>query len=255
MDAFIVLSIEDNMANSALLARLFRTGPGTILHSANSAHAGIDLACRCQPDLILLDLHLPDLSGEEVFARLRAEPATATIPIVVLSADATPGTVRRLLARGRHRLSDQAAGPARVAGRAGLGRRAASRDQGQPVVTHTVLYVEDNDNNIRLVERLLRRRPHIALVIAVNGTEGLRTARDALPTLILLDRRLPDMLGSEVLRQLKTSTATAAIPVVVISGDSGGAEAAEILRLGAEQFLAKPYDLHEFLAMVDRFCG
>jgi signal transduction histidine kinase/CheY-like chemotaxis protein len=100
MDAFVVLSVEDNMANSELLTRLFRSWPGTILHTASSAHAGIDLACRHHPDLILLDLHLPDMPGEEVFARLQAEPTTANIPIVVLSADATPGTVRRLLARG-----------------------------------------------------------------------------------------------------------------------------------------------------------
>jgi signal transduction histidine kinase/ActR/RegA family two-component response regulator len=96
----VVLSIEDNEANSELLVRLFRSWPNTTLHAAKSALAGIDLAFLHHPDLILLDMHLPDLSGEEVFIRLKAEPATARIPIVVLSADASPGTIRRLLARG-----------------------------------------------------------------------------------------------------------------------------------------------------------
>jgi CheY-like chemotaxis protein len=99
-DAFVVLSVEDSMANSELLTRLFQSRPATTLHTTSSAHAGIDLACRHHPDLILLDLHLPDMPGEEAFARLQAEPTTADIPIVILSADATPGTVRRLLARG-----------------------------------------------------------------------------------------------------------------------------------------------------------
>jgi CheY-like chemotaxis protein len=99
-DALVVLSIEDNSANSELLARLFQSWPGTTLYAAGSGQLGIDMAGQHPPDLILLDLHLPDLSGEEVFARLRAEPATADIPIVVLSADATPGTIRRLLTRG-----------------------------------------------------------------------------------------------------------------------------------------------------------
>ena len=52
------------------------------------------------PDLILLDLHLPDLNGEQVLSELRAEPATAAIPVVILSADASRGVVRRLLASG-----------------------------------------------------------------------------------------------------------------------------------------------------------
>jgi CheY-like chemotaxis protein len=98
--SLVVLSIEDNAANTEILNRVFRGWPGTVLHSAISAQAGLDLASQYRPDLILLDLHLPDLPGEEVYTRLRAEPATANVPVVVLSADATPGTIRRLLARG-----------------------------------------------------------------------------------------------------------------------------------------------------------
>jgi signal transduction histidine kinase/CheY-like chemotaxis protein len=96
----VVLSIEDNLANSEVLARLFRTWPDTTLHAALSGHAGLDLANRHHPDVILLDLHLPDLPGEEVLARLHADPATAGIPIAVLSADASPATIRRLQSSG-----------------------------------------------------------------------------------------------------------------------------------------------------------
>ncbi|MCW2541443.1 MAG: hypothetical protein JWN95_3168 [Frankiales bacterium] len=95
-----VLSIEDNAANALLLTRFFQTWQGVSLQSATSGTAGIESALRHRPDVILLDLHLPDLSGEEVFARLQAESVTASVPVIVLSADATPGTIRRLLARG-----------------------------------------------------------------------------------------------------------------------------------------------------------
>jgi signal transduction histidine kinase/CheY-like chemotaxis protein len=98
--AISVLSIEDNPVNCELLVRVLQRWPDTHLETATSGHAGIAKATRNPPDLILLDLHLPDLAGEEVFARLRAEPATQAVPIVVLSADASPGTIRRLLARG-----------------------------------------------------------------------------------------------------------------------------------------------------------
>ncbi len=95
-----VLSIEDNTANSRVLERIFRTWSDVALIAAGNAEDGLALAATRRPDLILLDLHLPGISGEEAFRRLRADPTTASIPIVVLSADATAGTVRRLLARG-----------------------------------------------------------------------------------------------------------------------------------------------------------
>ena len=98
-EPLVVLSIEDNPANSTVLAQLFQGWPSARLHAASLGREGIELARRHRPDLILLDLHLPDLPGEEVLARLRAEPATAHIPVVVVSADATPSTARRLISR------------------------------------------------------------------------------------------------------------------------------------------------------------
>jgi two-component system, cell cycle response regulator DivK len=121
-------------------------------------------------------------------------------------------------------------------------------------MNNTVLYIEDNEDNIRLVERLLtKRRPGITLVVATNGQDGLRLARDTTPDLILLDRRLPDMLGNEVLSGLKAETGTAAIPVVVLSGDSAADQAAETLRLGAVDFLPKPFEFQQLLTIIDRF--
>jgi CheY-like chemotaxis protein len=72
--------------------------------------------------------------------------------------------------------------------------------------------------------------------------------------LILLDLRLPDMSGEQVLQRLKDSPLTAAIPVVVISGDSGEKLVNQLLGLGASAFLGKPFDMRGLLAVVDRFC-
>ena len=61
---------------------------------------GLDLAADHHPDLVLLDLHLPDIPGETVLHRLQANPKTAGIPVVILSADARPGLIQRLLEQG-----------------------------------------------------------------------------------------------------------------------------------------------------------
>ena len=69
---------------------------------------GLDLAREHQPDLILLDLNLPDMTGDEVLRRLKADPAVQDIPVIMVSADAMGDRIEQLLASRRQRLSDQA---------------------------------------------------------------------------------------------------------------------------------------------------
>jgi signal transduction histidine kinase/ActR/RegA family two-component response regulator len=95
-----VLSIDDNPANLEVIARYLRSRPNTRLLSAISGRTGIECAIRDLPDIILLDLHLPDLNGDKVLNELKADPVTAGIPVIVLSADASRGVIRRLLAGG-----------------------------------------------------------------------------------------------------------------------------------------------------------
>ena len=83
----------------ALLERVL-SRPGWRTVPALQGQLGVELAREHLPDLVLLDLHLPDISGEEVLRRLRADPRTAHTPVVVVSADATPGSVERLRLAG-----------------------------------------------------------------------------------------------------------------------------------------------------------
>jgi signal transduction histidine kinase/AmiR/NasT family two-component response regulator len=97
-----ILYIEDNPANVEVVARYLKGRPNTTLLSAASGRIGIDCAARDVPDIILLDLHLPDLQGDEVLNELKADPATAAIPVILLSADASRGVIHRLLAGGAY---------------------------------------------------------------------------------------------------------------------------------------------------------
>jgi CheY-like chemotaxis protein len=93
--AMTVLYIEDNLSNLQLVERVLSRRPGVRLISAMRPQLGLDLAAEHDPDLVLLDLHLPDMPGQEVLRRLRAEPRTAEVPVVILSADARPTPGRR----------------------------------------------------------------------------------------------------------------------------------------------------------------
>ena len=95
-----LLCIEDNPVNVLLLERIFARRGGTVLQAAATGAQGVELAQRDVPDVILLDLHLPDFSGHEVLRRLQAEPSTRDIPVVMVTADATPRQVARLKQQG-----------------------------------------------------------------------------------------------------------------------------------------------------------
>jgi PAS domain S-box-containing protein len=95
-----LLYIEDNLTNRNLMERLVARRPGVRLLQALDGRTGLELARRNGADLILLDLHLPDMSGTEVLARLRANPATADIPVYIVSADATAVQVLRVTNAG-----------------------------------------------------------------------------------------------------------------------------------------------------------
>ncbi|HYE92961.1 MAG TPA: ATP-binding protein [Terriglobales bacterium] len=97
-----VLYVEDNAANLRLFERVVARRPGVELLTAMQGRRGLELARAHRPALIVLDLHLPDVPGETVLAGLRDDPATASIPVVILSADVTPGHVGRLRAQGAH---------------------------------------------------------------------------------------------------------------------------------------------------------
>ena len=95
-----VLAIEDNVANIGLLETVTRFCGNATLVSAIQGRLGLQLAAQEHPDLILLDLDLPDMAGEAVLGFLRTDPVTAQIPVVVCSADTSPGQSEKLLALG-----------------------------------------------------------------------------------------------------------------------------------------------------------
>jgi CheY-like chemotaxis protein len=92
--------VEDNLSNLKLVEQIFAGQPQVRLIPAMQGALGLELARLHRPDLILLDLHLPDMGGDTVLERLRADDATRDIPVVVVSADATKGQIRRLLDAG-----------------------------------------------------------------------------------------------------------------------------------------------------------
>ena len=134
-----------------------------------------------------------------------------------------------------------------------LGEGGGTLDRVETVAARAcdVLYIEDDPVNFTLVERILEFRPALTLMHARSGHSGVELAQAHRPKLILLDLNLPDMHGSEVLRQLQRDPATAQVPVVVLSADATPSQIERLLTAGARNYLTKPFDIDPFLAVVD----
>ena len=119
----------------------------------------------------------------------------------------------------------------------------------------TVLCIEDNLSNLRLIEHILLDRPATQLLAAMQGQLGLELARDHQPDLILLDLHLPDVQGDTVLQQLQANPRTRAIPVVMLSADATPHQVERLLAQGARAYLTKPIDVHRLLGLLSDMLG
>jgi two-component system cell cycle response regulator DivK len=113
----------------------------------------------------------------------------------------------------------------------------------------TILYVEDNEFNRKIVRHLLGRTSY-RLLEAVDGEAGVAAAHEAVPDLVIMDIQLPKLSGLEATRQLRADPTTAAIPVIVITSFALAGDEEKAREAGASAYLAKPYSPRELLQMI-----
>ena len=113
----------------------------------------------------------------------------------------------------------------------------------------TILIVEDNEKNMKLVRDVLQVKGYATLE-AVTGEDGVRLAKEHLPALVLMDIQLPGISGIEALKQLRADPATAAIPVIAVTASVMVSDRRNITDAGFDGYVGKPLNLKEFLAAV-----
>lgn len=117
---------------------------------------------------------------------------------------------------------------------------------------YTILYIEDNPANLRLVSQLLSRRSDVRLLCADEPISGLKMAELHLPDLILLDINLPEMGGFEVLKKLRGNPLTHSIQVFAISANAMSDDIEKGIRAGFNEYITKPINISSLLLAIDR---
>ncbi len=116
----------------------------------------------------------------------------------------------------------------------------------------TILYVEDNEYNRKIVRQLVSRTSY-KLIEAMDGETGVALAQQERPDLILMDVQLPKMSGLDATRALKADAGTSHIPIIVITSFALSGDRERAAEAGADSYLAKPYSPRELLALVRKF--
>ena len=246
-----VLVVEDNPANMKLTTLLLRSA-GHIVLRAVDAEAGLEIARGEHPDLILMDIQLPGMDGNAATAILKDDPATASIPIITVSALSLTSD----LERGQEAGSDAyIVKPLRYnelytvmeellqepAPSATETTPPGSPDAAPPP---TILIVDDDGPNRRLLEALMGPQGY-ATRTADGGSRALASIADDPPDLILLDDLMPGLTGQQVAGVLKADPATCNIPIIMVTIQSDREARLAALGAGAEEFMTKPIDRAE----------
>jgi signal transduction histidine kinase/DNA-binding response OmpR family regulator len=225
----LVLVVEDDLL-AAELIRNHLTVAGYRVAVVGSGHAGLGAAKRLRPHAITLDLGLPDMDGWEVLHRLKADPTTQEIPVLIVSAreqgqlGLSLGAVDWLVKPvDQQRLV------------AALQR---CRELGAPRRTLRILVVDDEPTVLEALEALLTREGHEVLG-APDGETALRKAEAERPDIILLDLHLPGTSGFEVVSRLRQIAGLEQVPIIAFSGKFVSPEERTLLTQQAVQFVGK----------------
>jgi signal transduction histidine kinase/DNA-binding response OmpR family regulator len=218
---------------------------GLAVISAGTAAEGASLAADRHPDLILLDLLLPDQSGLELLQVLKRQPGTQHIPVMVVSVmnDSLKGLT--LGASGylvKPVQKDELLSTVRRLLEGTSGRRP------------TVLVVDDERDTAELIRETLRHEG-LRPLVAHDGREALEQIARRRPDVVILDIMMPEMSGFEVLEALHRDRNLSRIPVLVLTARGDEEDARRGMALGARRYMSKPFDVGDLVAEVRRHLG
>jgi CheY-like chemotaxis protein len=258
-----IVVIDDNPQDSRLIRRLLQAYKNYRVFEVNNPLDGLDLVRQRKPDLVVMDLTMPDMDGFTMLESFKADPEVSHIPVVVVSAKTlTVGDRSRL---GKHAESlwqkgsfktrelvehvvrtlggDLNDSPPELTEATEGQVVAASKNMLAPSAPvpekmRDIVVIDDERRDARLIRRLLEATGRYHVYEAHDGESGWQSIKRYQPALIVLDLMLPDIKGEELLERLKDDEETRTIPVVVLT-------AKDIRTDEREQLLGKIISLFE----------
>jgi threonine synthase len=231
-----IVVIDDNPDDSRLIRRLLQSYKQYRVFEANNSLDGIDLVRQRQPDLVMLDLSMPETDGFAVVEELKADERTREIPVVIVSAKTLTSdeweflrrytnsiwqkgnfSARELVGHVAEMLGDEVTQPGDPLSAVSSQPEETSLETFGQDQRPSILVVDDYVTDARLLRRLFEANRRFRVAEAHSATEALQAIEKTPPDLIILDLILPDINGEELLDMLRRRDETREIPIVVVS--------------------------------------
>ncbi len=251
------LIVEDSKTAAKQVARyLAELGASATIYPAGEG--SIEVALRLVPDVIILDLLLPHLSGWEVLHQLKANQTTQDIPVLIISVVDERSRALELgasdflikpISRQQFQLalskifSDASASSTQTA----LVVKSENEQQ-----SPLILLVEDNEANISTIMDFLHIQDY-QVSLARNGREAVEMAKQQQPNLILMDIQMPEMDGLEATCRIQADADTATIPIIAVTALAMPGDRERCLAAGAKAYLTKPVSLKNLQNIINQY--
>jgi threonine synthase len=268
-----ILVVDDNLNDRRLVRRLLQNYKSYRVYEAQSGEEALQLVRERKPDLVVTDLTMPEMDGLALLEKLKHDPETASIPVVVVSAKSLTEADRQVLAgysatiwqKGGFETRQLVEHVVRTLEHTPL-EIIQSRPADQKITTeipqvtqqqtadgqHVIVVIDDNPSDMRLARRLLETSGSYRVIQASSGRDGLKAIYEHEPDLIILDLMLPDMDGFEVLESLRHDARLRDIPVVVFSAKDLTSDERARLRAGIRSVMEKSsFDRKQFLSIIE----
>jgi PAS domain S-box-containing protein len=256
-----LLVVDDNATNRRVISGLAANW-GMIVREAGSARealAMLEADGRC--DVAVLDMHMPEMDGEELAEAIHARANHATLPLILLT---SLGRQTRSPEFAQALAKPIKSGALRSALRAGLRRQPVSGNSATPFLPAAIdasvgqrfplrlLVAEDNPVNQRVASLLLQRLGYAATVVA-NGLEALKAVEEADYDAILMDVEMPELDGCEATRRIRESRGTKTRPwIIALTAGAMQSDRERALKSGMNDFLTKPVRTDALSAALER---
>ncbi|MDJ0516156.1 MAG: response regulator [Trichodesmium sp. MO_231.B1] len=258
-----ILVVDDQPHNVALLTDILEQDEYEVWQATSGVEA-LEMARKILPDLILLDINMPDMDGYTVCQHLKEDRETTGIPIIFISAlDGSWDRVKGFSVGGSDYISkpfNTLEAIVRIENKLQirqiqekmLGLKEQSQATPDPTIaseSKQILMVDDELKNLALLTDLLEEEGY-EVWQADSGSEALRIAEMILPDLILLDIKMPDINGYNVCQKLKADAKTKLIPVIFVSAMDEAWDKVKAFSVGGSDYVAKPIEILELMARI-----